>query len=57
MNWPPTNPPRTPPGRGTIQLAMVASSELLGVGSRSQCMPHHTQDACATGIATLYLCG
>ncbi len=57
MNWPPTNPPLTPPGRGTIQLAMVASSELLGVGSRSQCMPHHTQDACATGIANLYLCG
>ena len=38
MNLAQTNPPLTPPRRGTGQLVPLPSREGLGVGSWSQCM-------------------
>ena len=38
MNVPATNPPLTPPRRGTGQPVLLPSWEGLGAGSRAQCV-------------------
>src|SRR5207245_9315714 len=55
MNLRPTNPPLTPPRRGTAQAVLLPSWEGLGVGSGAQCahkvrsIPRSSPHSCVAG--------